>query len=539
MRKRLSLWILVFILLLGAVNAESVDVRHGKSYYAELETTSLSINWGGITVNNDYTSIGESDSPIASYPLNSPIIVNLDDFPGYNMKDGVHYYGAMIPDSFDLGNVENVSVSDLMSGQMFNPADFSVFYPNYDQKNDNPYETFCCDTKSIMLGGINFTAFVVNLEQDVTYYLLKYDDGGDEQPLVLSEFEDSTCYNDLPCVSEFMLPPISGSYNFYILNKYQIFDYNVWVDGVSTKSIPQTGLPYNLTVQVLNYYSKQPVPNVSVVLGEQGGNNLFIPYPVSGYISTAYSVGRTDPNGMETFLFAPTAYSNAGSYQAFLGVITYELGSLDPLTILNKDGVVKQSKPLQPSTLYDNAKTTVNSMNQIVSYLYKWSSQREEAKEFTVSYELNTGSFSVTDHTDGTGTLRVKTGAPNVITAAVYQGGTYRDDYYVRVREQDGFLVLNPYTADMPLSGKDRLHMQEVPVGQEFVITPTALGTIESNVTLEIVDSGGTVVDTYQGTIDNNINIVSGGNDYDNDLLKTTVNVMNIMLNSLFYSLNN
>jgi len=529
---------LTLLVMIGLVGAGSIDVTSGGSFYATLEGRFLSANWAGLKVINNGINLPESNLPFVSFALSLPLVMEVQ-FPGNNLKDDSHYYAAMIPSTFNLNNIQNVSVSDLDSEQLFTSAQFPTFYPDYDGKSDNPRDTFCCSTEDISIGGRNFSAFKTTMEPSIDYYLLKYDDSGTATPFFIVKFKDKTCYNNTACVGQFMLPITNSNYNYYILSKYPQYTYRVWIDNVETNTFSQTALPYNLTVEVSDLYTSLIVPDVKVLVAEDAGQNIFIPYKLTGYISTAYSLGLTDADGKETFLVAPTVYPTLDNYSIYMAaLIDGFLTSQEELFVSSKDSLVAQSKPLTPSRLYDNSKAAVNAMNQISSYLFKWSSERLEAKKFTITYDRGTDTFTLLDLQTSAPTVTLKTGAPNVITLSVTNFGVPQSGYKGIIQEEDGYLIMNPYTDSSPLDQKKRFHMYEVPTGTEFVVTPTSLGTVTGNATLTILDSGNNVLNSIELSVDSDLNIVSGGSAYNNDLLKTIVNAMNAVIYSLYYSLN-
>ncbi|MBN1646186.1 hypothetical protein JW868_04065 [Candidatus Woesearchaeota archaeon] len=534
--------ITIVIIMLGVYVVADLNVRSGRSYYAELEASSDTVRWAGAKILNNAVQLTESSSPFTSYLFNTAYILQLT-FPGYNLNDGDHYYAAMQQGTFSLNSLLNVSVTDLLNGGLFDSTYFPNFYPNYDTYNDNPYETWCCNQTNISIGGVNYTAYVITLEEDVQYYLLKHNSSDNITPIFLSEFDDATCYNSTACVAQFMLPVSDSIYNFYVLNKYPTYTLDVWIDGVSTTAFAQTALPYNLTVRATETYTGNPAYNLSVFAAEDSGQNIFIPYRMDGYISRAYSIGMTDEtDAMETFLVAPTVYPSLDNYSIMVGVLEGETPTnIKTLSITQKDTLVAQSKSLSPSTLFDNAKASVNAMNQINSYLFSWSNALiPQAKRFRIDYFLNNASFSVYSIYNSTpGIMQLKTGAPNVINVYVFNGAVQQSGYLVKVKEQGGYLIMNPYTGDDPLTEKTRQDLWTVPTGAtEFIVTPTSLGVISSNITFDILDSNEVFVDSYTAEVDSTLNIVTGGTPYSNDLLKTIVNSMNQVLNSLYYALN-
>lgn len=545
-KKIILLIALVSILILSfstLVLAGNTTVTSGKTKYLNLETSFFGYNWVGLKVINDGTPLSESQFPFTSISLPNSAILETS-FPGYNLKGGEYYYGSMLSSSFNLMNVKNVTSNDLEANQLFNVSDFPQFYStNYDDISDNPKKTFCCNIENVSLGGINHTGFSLVLNNNVKYYVLKYSDGNVTTPLFLSTFENAICYNSTNCVSEFLIPKSPKDYNFYLLGKYESYDYDIWIDGVETSTFSQTALPYNLTVLVKNIYSGLPVPNVPLLVGEDAGQNLFIPYTLSGYVSEAYAVGQTDTNGYETFLVAPTVYPSITNYDIYLAVLRDEFKiSKESLNVNSKDALITQKKSFSPSRLLDNAVASVNAMNQINSFLYTWSSQRVEALKFKIDYNVGAGTFTTYDLQNSLITphsITAKTGAPNVFTITVSNTGAQSPtSFTAKVKESNGYLIMNPYTDNSPLTQTQRTHLQEVNMNQEFIITPTSLGFVSGNISIDIINSLGNVIGTYNVTVDPSLNIVNSGTYYNNDLLKTIVNAMNQVLDSLYKSLN-
>lgn len=534
--------VILLVVLSGFVLADSVDVLAGHSFYLDLQTDFGSLNWAGLRVVNSGGSLSESTSPFVSIPITTPLI-SLVNFPGANLKDEEHYYAAMLRDSFDLDNVQNVSALDLEENQLFNSVEFPQFYgESYYSYSDNPQNTFCCDTATIPLAGQNFTAFAVNLTQNIPFYVLKYDDGSGPTPLFLVPFQDALGYNNTACVAEFMLPLSPTDYQFYAFPEYQAYEYDVYIDGLLSTSFPQTALPYNLTVVVKDIYSGNVVPNVSVLVGEDSGQNIFVPYKFSGFVSSAYSVGRTNDEGQETFIVAPTVYPSDSSYSIYLAVLQHgKRTSRASLDVVAKDALVTVEKRLSPSRLLDNTKASVNAMNQIVSYMYLWSSQLLQAKKFAVNYDVLGDSFTTYNYQINSivpAPIKLKTGAPNVITVQVVNtGGAPTSLYSFKVVESDGYLIMSPYTDSAPLTQTDRTHEQAVLSGTDLIIAPTSLGFVNASVVLEVYE-GSRLIGNLSLDVDPTLNIVSGGQFYNNDILKTVVNAMNQIVNSLFNALN-
>ncbi|MCK5107309.1 MAG: hypothetical protein KAQ83_01145 [Nanoarchaeota archaeon] len=554
---------LLLLIILGISQADSINITWGHTWRANLDSVSDTSIWSGMKIIANSDPLSESTSPFTNITFVQGG-VGAYEFPGGNFDDDAHYFAAMLPNNFDSSKLLNVTDPDLNAYQMFNVSQFPDFYAPtaYDELNDNPNETFCCNKSDVTIGGINYSAFIVTLEQDTDYYVLKYNDSGVMTPIFLTLYETlNTCYsgnlnfgnqsyeNNTNCDAQFMIPRY-GSYNFYILSKYPSFTYRVWIDGVETIMFDNTAIPYNLTVEVRYLYNNQTAPDQVLVVSEESGHNLFIPYYLSGYVSSAYSVGETNANGRETFLVAPTAYDSTTpeNYSFYLAVLLGgNLISPQTLVVNGTDELVRFKKSVSPTRLYDNAKAGVNAMNQIINYMFRWANTERELKQFQLRYDIATDTFTYYDYQEGsfTNNITLKTGAPNVVTMLIYNGGVpVSSGYTGKVKEVEGYLVMNPHTDNVTLTDKERYHYTGFGIDEDFVVTPTSLGAVESNVTFQVLNSAGNVEDQTTFYVDPTLNIVTGGMStsmFDPGMvgsLKATINSMNSILYNLFYALN-
>ncbi len=518
-----------------------INLFAGKSYYVKLESFSRTSHWAGMIISSNGLSLDETNQPFLSLDLNQPIVTT-HYFPGENLNDGFHYYAAMpFNTGFTVSNVHNASFADLEKDGLFNSELYPIFYDNYYQLSDNPKTTFSSAYYDyVNISGHLFQGIALTLEPGTEMVLLKYYTGSDYVPLFVSKLKNQYCANGGNCISQFMLPISNADYSFYILSQLPAVDFEIWIDGVQTDHFSQTALPYLIKTKARYIYEGYaPATNIDVVIGEENGQNLFIPTRLEGYVSLAYSQGTTDAAGEQTFLIAPTVYPDVPDYTIFIArFFQNSLISKKYLTVDSKDELIHQSKPLSPASLYDNAKVSVNEMNQIINFLYKWSSVLQQAYQFNVNYELSTGAVSVTSFPNFGGQLLLKTGAPNLITVTVTSGGFPVPNYFVRIKETSGYLIMNPYNSNIPLDPKEKYKGIVIPTRQQFVVTPTGRPASSSEVELEILDSNYNPLKTITATVNTDLNIDTGGTFYSDDTLKMITNAMNQVLSSLFYSLN-
>lgn len=544
-RVRLGQLLAVGLLLFVALtSADSLDLTSGSVYSAILETRGLSNHWSGLLLISDSSGTEASPLPLFQYTFATPRIDEIANRSEQALADEGYWYAAMLlQESFTTSNIENITPEDLEANSLFNSTDFSTFYPQYENRTDNPNATFCCTNESVLVAGRNFTAYRITLNDSVPYYLLKYNSSGIVTPLFLAEVSDQSCYNGTSCSGLFMLPITTEAYSFYVLPEKTSYNITTWIDGVLSTNFNHTALPYNLTIEVRDLFDPTLlVPNLDVAVYEQGGQNLFVPLELSGIINTAWSLGQTDANGREEWLVAPTAYPDVDSYT--IGVGAVEDGVLNGPKILSVDTYDTApywAKAPVDTDLRDDAVITVNALNSVVNFLFEWASGREEALQYRFDYENTTGNWTSYFYVTGfgyiSGNVLIKTGAPNLIEARYLVGGT-PTNASVRVRETDGLLILNPRTGSAPMSAKTRQHFQSIPAETQFVVTPTSYPPASSNVTLDLYNSGGALLDTLTININSTLNIAGGGATYSDDDLKVMVNSMNSVINSLFIALN-
>ncbi|MBN1175380.1 hypothetical protein JXA48_01930 [Candidatus Woesearchaeota archaeon] len=530
------MFLVVLTLVPFVLAAAPVDIEAGHSYYVELDATMGTLNWAGAEVSLSSVQIPESRFPItAPMTLATPMIWK-PTFPGGNFADDHHYFAAMFPNQFDLNNVHDMTPADLAINGIFSAADYPQFYPDYLTKKDAPDKTLV-EQSTIMIGGQNYTSYRVLLVNNIYMHVLKYEESpGVFSPLFLVKLEPATCFTGASCFSEFLLPVSSRSYNFYALSDLPQYSYRVWIDGVETNYFPQTGLPHELTFEVTNIFTDSAQPNAKIFVGEEDGQNLFLPKRLSGYVTEAFSVGSTDASGMETFIVTPTKYGTIDDYKIHYGVFFgTAITSPRELNITSSTTLVQQKKTFTQPGLTNNLKVAVNAMNSISDYLYRWADSNK-ALMWGINYDVGSGVFTTYD--DGSpGPITLKTGAVNVIDFDVKLGAASLPNYQVRVKEGDGYLVMNPYTGSSPLTQKTRSHYQVVDSPTQLIVTPTTYNDVSSTISVDIIDPSFQVINTYVFAVDANLEDPVGSF-FSNNLLKTISVAMKQILSSMFYSLN-
>jgi len=517
-----------------------INITAGRIYLANLAALFDTLNWVGLKIVNSGASLSVSPVPFAQLTLDSASILEVS-FPGDNLKNRPYYYAAMLSSNFSLLNVMNASTSDLVSGGMFNSGQFPTFYPNYALFNDNPLNTFCCATTSIKVGGTNYTALSTTLDINVNYYILKYNQSGTITPLFLVPITDSTCYNSSSCAGQFLLPVTSNDYYFYGISEESEYNFTVDIDGVRTTTFSQVALPYLVDVSVFNVLSGNPAANVPVIIHEADGKNLFIPYDISGSLSTAYARDTTNASGGSSFVVVPTGYPTSSTYNITVAVISPESGDfLSPaeLTVTDTTQTVLTKKPISDSSLDAGVKQVVNYLIQVQGNMRAWADGDRIAKDFTLNYNIGSNSFTETNNVNGGATpqIELQSGGINILSVTASGGST--TGYTFRVRENEGFLVMSPYTASSPYDLTNRTHYNTLTIGSTVVITPTVSPTAITNVSVEIYNPSNTLVAIYNATVETDLNVQEDTRSYTDTDVVQTLNALTNIIGSVFYALN-
>ena len=526
-----------------ALSQDYIGTLAGHIYFAKVDGEQQTGKWAGIAGVVSGT-LEESPYSFGYVPIDTATIYTAT-FPGENFPKNKYYFMATIENiTFNLTKVENVTIDDLEEFGIFNQTNFPIFHPDYYIYSDNPKNTFCCYKEDIMVGGEWFSAFVITLKQDTKYYLLKYRvDNDREIPLFLVYYSDYTGYDGNAYNFQFMLP-IGKTYYFYMISKEPAYKLTTWIDSQQRTSFEQTALTYNLTVRVTNLYTGFPEANKSVIVFEENGNNIFIPKRLSGIISRGYSVATTDSNGVVQFIVAPTEYPTIDDYSIGVGIYsetTTEIIRRMNLTVANSLSIERIKKTFSPSNLLDNAKVTINAMNQIISSLYKWANEERRAYVYQLVYNVDTGSYYFRNLSDYQTypNATVKTGAPNVFTVRLEDSSGSPVNGYVMVREKNGYLLFGPTYNPPEISEKINQHdLFFIPPDTQFIITPTSYGDANSEITIEIYDSAKRKIGSVPLEIDKSLEPRTGGISFQDDAMKVVINAMNSVGSSLYYSLN-
>ena len=531
-RRALSFFLMIFSLMLVFVSvallskAGNISVTDGHIYSTELNSLGPTNKWGGDMGEITNTPVTTSRDPFFARYIDSPQVL-YDSLAGGNLN--MQKYNLVIMQenlSFNVSKVYNTTYSDLNQGVLFPSSLYSG--------KDNPLNTFDCSNREIFqIGGLNFSACVAHLLTNINMGLLKYKIGSNSYvPVFIVDSGYYTCYNNTNCNFEFLLPiDTSNPYYFYHISKLPEYNIRVWIDSVERNDFEKTALPYYVTTEVTDYYTGNPINGAEVAIQEYDGNDIFIPLRLNGIISKATSITKTNSSGKALFIIAPTEYPTSSNYHLNVSVIVDdEIAKSKELIIDDSSSAPQDKKPLSPSTLLDNAKVQINAMNQISNSLYQWANTLKEARFISLTVYTN-GTISPSNPT-------VQTGAPNVITVTLKNSGGTTINGYVKAAENDGYLVMNPVYNSTETGFKQHEHdMEYIPTSQQFIITPTSYGLVQSNVSLFVYDSSKNLIKKINLNVNSNLD-PKVGSSYNNDDMKVIINSMDVVLNSLYYALN-
>ena len=98
--------------------------------------------------------------------------------------------------------------------------------------------------------------------------------------------------------------------------------------------------------------------------------------------------------------------------------------------------------------------------------------------------------------------------------------------------------LFNPTNNPPSIGAKNHTHeYEEINTTEQFIITPTEYGGIDSNITLTIYNSTDDVVTEINLTVNQSLEPRSGSS-YASDELKVIVNSLNSVVNHLYEALN-
>ena len=512
MKINFKIGVILFSLLIIPLTLAQIQLFAGSTFFAKISTEVNTERWAGM-----YGKVSgqaeESNLPFLALSIDSSQIINLD-LPGENFMDGKHYYAALPQnETFNLTKVKNITAEDLEEYGIFNSSNFPIFHPNYYSKSDNPKKTFCCKKKEILLGGKGFTAFEIELEADVTYYLLKYDVETTQLPLFLVEIKNYTCYDGNSCNYEVILP-VGKTYYFYILSKERPIKFDVWIDGVKRTDFEYTAIPFNVTVRATHLYTGEPL-NLTLAVYEREGNNLFVlPLDAGVYFSQAFGFTQTDENGYAKFVVAPTKYQSSSFYKIAVAALTPTFlieKELELQVDANEINYIKKTTPVSP--FVSDLKDGINWLRPIANCLFKYASNLQQASRISIN---------------GANVFYVNRGIPYIIDTVDPSAA------YIEIEEKNGYLILMPAHR---LELWNFSHVVFNVSNKDIIITPTLDGG--KIFKAKIYDSNKNLLyEVIFNVTEATCQTPSSLEFFSSQKLKDAINSVRPVLNSLYYSVN-
>jgi surface protein len=357
-----------------------------------------------------------------------------------------------------------------------------------------------------------------NLTKTTSYYATR-----NEILLYGLDCQSPAC--NISCENNQINANISGFSGYAVGNATQQENYTltITIDGIESTTFNQTAHPYEVTIHAEN--NQVALENATIGIAELFGNNIF-----AAQTSLALTEALTDENGNATFIIAPTHYPTIENYALEVElVVDDQIKANESFTITNNASLVFTDKYLTPSNLADNSKTTVNSMASIADSLFIWTNTLEQAILLNMTVYSN-GTYE--------GVQTIQTGAPNVINVTLKATNGTPIDGYVTIKEVGGYLMFNPTNNPPSIGAKNHTHeYEEINTTEQFIITPTEYGGIDSNITLTIYNSTDDVVTEINLTVNQSLEPRSGSS-YASDELKVIVNSLNSVVNHLYEALN-
>lgn len=216
----LAFFVLLFVC---SVSAETVNLSSGEVASESIFSSDSSSNWAGVvgkseTINSPLNSEKVADVVFTGSELGTVTSKNVRgiDYGGY------YYLAVPGAESLNSGKLESLeNLSELDAGKLFDESSFPGFYPNYETRIDAPNQTFKSKA-NITLFNRSFEAGAANLSKQVPFYVLKYNDSGEEKPAFVTPIKGSEpgesfgeCYDGSSCDYEMILPKTSGNTSSY------------------------------------------------------------------------------------------------------------------------------------------------------------------------------------------------------------------------------------------------------------------------------------------------------------------------------------
>jgi len=427
---------LAFLLLLAwAIHAQEYT-EGGNITHGNISGNTSSYFWDGIV-----GRLNES-------PANQDSFVSYQDAPGrgiiynnspngsYNVSFNTTMILTRLPYKPNETYMYAPMQTDFNQTGMF--SNFTVFSGiDYGAIAEDPYETFVGNwaTTTCYIYSMPFVCPYITLAPNIAMAVLKYDNGTHIEPLFLGTIFNQTGYNGSAFHFEYMVPALE-KYYFYLYSKKEC-NITVWVDGVQTTTLPNTGVPYGIEVLVRDGVT--PVGDLRVDAVEENGRDSFLPILELGKRFMTLGFATTNSSGRTTFVISPTRYNipDAYGHTIYLEVNGYDgFTCRRNLTIGNYGSLSPTYKTsLINSTYSSQVKASSQNQNSLASIASKWI---EQGKMKVIN---------VTVYTNGTylPLPTLQAGAPNLLNITVINDTSLAVvNATANVLEADGQIIFIP-----------------------------------------------------------------------------------------------
>lgn len=469
------------VLFVGAVAGFSLNTFGGEVAKAILTGEALSSRWVGFSGDIDGFQ-EETARPIRTVVAGSEKAGKVTTLNLAGQEDGKHYFVASPVNltNFNRSRINNVTLSDLQAGKLFDEEDFPIFYPDgvsYEAMSDTPQDTFR-ETTNVTVLDLVRKGGVATLHGGIPQYLLSYSYGGEEVPIFLSKVKSyESCYDGSPCDYEMMVPNLQGGeYYFYQLSSVNPILVRTFIDGEVSTTFKYPGRPYNLTIQTRATFQGNKLVERNVRIVERSGNNLFTPAISSSYSSRA-EIRTFTENGSKSLLFAPTGYNSPGNYNITVQAWSKgEVAGETYLTIENNNIQFTNRGPSEKGFGYvsQSYKKGVNRLRPIAKCLYD--NVNNFGRAFTLPIRESSQSFELVR------------GIPYIVKVSDPDVARYR------LEESGSHLVMMPARYE---DFGETYHLGSggtYSVNSEVVFTPTVPASQDDGLNIELMNENNEVL---------------------------------------------
>ncbi|MFH0737521.1 MAG: hypothetical protein V1827_02400 [Candidatus Micrarchaeota archaeon] len=425
-----------FLLMLACAIHAQLGTQGGNITQANASGNTTTNFWVGVvgqlneSPNDPGSYASTQDTPTVNY------IYTNDPNGSYNTSVNTTMILTRLPYKPNESQISAPVPSDFNQTGIF--SNFTIFSGiPYDLVNEDPYDTFVGNwaTTTCYIFSTPFTCPYIILEPDIQMAVLKFYNGTHYEPLFIGTILNQTGFNGSAFDFEYMLPALE-TYYFYLYSEKEC-NITVWIDGVQTTTLPNTGVPYG--VEVLVASGATPISNLRVDAVEENGRDSFLPILELGRRFLTMGFASTNSSGRTAFVLSPTRYNIPDSYGH---TIYIEVNGYDGYSC-RKNLTIGNYGSLSPTY-----RTSL--INSTYASQVKASSQNQNSLASTASKWIEQGKMKVIDvtvYTNGTylALPTLQAGAPNMLNiTAINHTSLAVINATANVLEADGQIIFIP-----------------------------------------------------------------------------------------------